>query len=117
MNQINQESNTSNNESNWDDEIHNIVELAMMYETRHPVALVTKVFEEGGEFAESILKNNGHLQYKKDVGDPFEEAADVFNAVIATIVTNYPEMTSEDISKKLLEHFITKGKKYANIIK
>ena len=44
------------------------------------------------------------------------EAADIMNVMLGVLSANYPELSSAEISDKLLQSFIAKGKKYADCI-
>ena len=104
-------------ESNWESEILKMFEITHKYETMPPIALVAELFEEGGEFAEAMLKENGYLRHKeKEFEGPMGEAADIINVVIGALTANYPEKTPEELTSELLTSFIKKGQKYAGLI-
>ena len=81
-----------------------------------PLARLGKLFEECGEFSETVVHNQGFLPHKSPKESPFGEAADVFICLIDTLASLYPESTPELISLCFIEAVETKRDKWQKVV-
>ncbi len=104
--------------SDWNSVIKFLSEMVREHDDAPAYAMTIKLSEEVGEFSEIMLKEFGFLKHKtKEWKDtPAEEAADIINVLIATLVAHYPDKTPDEISNELLTAMIKKGDKYAKLI-
>ena len=101
----------------FDKEVQRILQFTTDYEDSHPLALTTKLFEEGGELSEVVLKMTGHLRHKDKEFEPvMEEAADVINVTLGILAVVFPEKSPEELGEELLTALNKKANKYLNIL-
>ena len=80
------------------------------------LARLSKLFEEGGEFAETVMHNQGYLPHKVPKETPFGEAADVIICVVDTLSACYPDLSPEWIAESLANHIRSKREKWKQVV-
>ena len=100
----------------WE-EVQWLFELTQKNEDMPAIALVAKLAEEVGEFAESVLKDEGYLQHKELKEGPIHEAADVINVVIGILAQLYPGRNPRYLTEELYVALCEKGEKYERVLK
>ena len=80
-----------------------------------PQVRATKLMEEIGEFAETVLVAHGYLTHKKPKERPEGEAADVIICVLDTLAGVYPQLSPERIIEVLTEQLIKKRAKWTDV--
>ena len=90
--------------------------MVQEYEKAPEYALCLKLFEEGGEFAEVLNYELGHLKQKpgKEFEPLIEEAADVIITVIGTLARHNMHKHPRTINLELLAAIQKKANKYSN---
>jgi hypothetical protein len=81
-----------------------------------PLARLGKLFEEGGEFSETVLYSQGYLTHKAPKESPFGEAADVMICLVDTLASIYPELSSERIVEILESQILIKRGKWQSVV-
>jgi hypothetical protein len=81
-----------------------------------PLARLGKLFEEGGEFSETVLHNQGYLPHKTPKESPFGEAADVLICLVDTLASLYPELSPERIGEILESQLLIKRGKWQRVV-
>jgi NTP pyrophosphatase (non-canonical NTP hydrolase) len=81
-----------------------------------PLARLGKLFEEGGEFSETVLHNQGYLPHKTPKESPFGEAADVLICLVDTLASLYPELSPAHIAATLENQVILKREKWQRVV-
>ena len=81
-----------------------------------PLARLAKLFEEGGEFSETVMHKLGYLPHKTPKETPFGEAADVIICLIDTLASVYPELSPGWIAEALENHIEAKRKKWQQVV-
>lgn len=80
-----------------------------------PQLRTTKLMEEVGEFAETVLIAHGYLKHKNPKERPEGEAADVVICTLDTLAGVYPELSSERIVEMLDKQLRLKASKWARV--
>ena len=93
-----------------------LIELTQKNESMPAIALVAKLAEEMGEFAEAVLKEEGYLQHKELKEDPIHEAADVINVLLAVLAQLYPGRNPRYLTEELYNALCDKGEKYERVL-
>ena len=92
----------------------NIFTMVQEYENAPTYALCLKLFEEGGEFAEVLNYELGHLKPKDKEFEPLvEEAADVIITVIGTLARHNMHKHPRVLNLELLAAIKKKATKYS----
>lgn len=80
-----------------------------------PELRATKLMEEVGEFAETVLVAHGYLKHKTPKERPEGEAADVIICVLDTLAGVYPQFDPSDILYLLMKQIKLKRAKWAKV--
>jgi hypothetical protein len=81
-----------------------------------PLARLGKVFEEGGEFSETVMHSLGYLPHKAPKESPFGEAADVIICLVDTLASVYPMLSPAHITDMLEEQLVIKSEKWKRVV-
>ena len=81
-----------------------------------PLARLAKLFEEGGEFSETVMHQQGFLPHKTPKETPFGEAADVIICLVDTLASLYPDLSPSWISEALQNHIEAKREKWQRVV-
>jgi len=78
-------------------------------------AMVSQLFQEGGELAEAASITEGHIRHKTLSEPLVGEVADVCQVAISILVRATPDLSSEERMDLFLKHFERKNKKWENV--
>lgn len=96
-------------------EIFRDVERLTADERKPLSAMVSQLFQEGGELAEAASITEGHITHKTLSEPLVGEVADVCQVAISILVRATPELTPQERYNLFLSHFERKNKKWEGV--